>query len=126
MSQSKPEWRVLLPRKGSAAGVEVYAGDQFVCQMSHHPAQRAQAAEYARRIVACVNACEGLPDAGLKPGILMRQAAHEQELIAQRDELLAALELVVSEMDKSTRANVLLRIHENAKAAIAKAKGGAV
>lgn len=87
MSQNKPKWRVRTPRAGEAAGVEVYDGDQYVCQMSHHPAQRQMAKDYAERIVACVNAFEGVPDTALKPGIVMMQEMQAQELIAERDRL---------------------------------------
>lgn len=53
----------------------------------------------ARRIVACVNACAGIPDEQLydqEPGCLLSaMVEQEQEIMAitkQRDELLAALE----------------------------------
>lgn len=48
----------------------------------------------ARRIVACVNACAGIPtdDLELCPsGGLLHLAAHSNRLVEQRDELLAAL-----------------------------------
>lgn len=148
MSQNNPKWRVRTPRAGEAAGVEVYDGDQYVCQMSHHPAYRAQSAEYARRIVACVNACEGVPtevlevqtvleklreqdtrsDAELKSHNLHLQAeydrAHElrKDAEAQRDELLAALESLIL-FTKPSKSNAVAL--NNAHAAIASAKGGA-
>jgi hypothetical protein len=56
--------------------------------------------DYARRIVACVNACAGIDTEVLEapgPGIeTAKQIVKENELLTvQRDELLAALNLVV-------------------------------
>lgn len=52
--------------------------------------------ENARRIVACVNACEGLPDDTLGRGVILDAMTEQEQLItdltAQRDQLLAALE----------------------------------
>ena len=82
--------------------------------------------EVARRIVACVNACEGLPDAGLQPGILMRQAVHEQELIAQRDELLEELSLTLGSLKEICAERQIPRPESTirrAELAIARAKG---
>lgn len=127
MSQNNPKWRVRTPRAGEAAGVEVYNGTEYVCQMSHHPAQRAQAAEYARRIVACVNACEGVPTDVLentvqRGGALMYQQERRKAAEAQRDELLAALEsLVLFTNPKPSNAVALNNAHQ----VIARAKGGA-
>ena len=48
----------------------------------------------ARRIVACVNACAGIPTDDLEQcpsGGLFHLADHANELVKQRDELLAAL-----------------------------------
>lgn len=49
----------------------------------------------ARRIVACINACEGIPTEALECQTKWQLSA---ELIRQRDELLAALSLI--EVDK--------------------------
>ena len=139
MSQNKPQWRVRTPRAGEAAGVEVYDGAQYVCQMSHHPAQRAQAAEYARRLVACVNACDGVPTELLETstdalGALTHQQNLRKRAEAQRDELLAALEDLFAECDTGERRsdgrviNRLMPSYEGlcaAQAAIARVKGGA-
>ncbi len=49
----------------------------------------------ARRVVACVNACAGIPTDDLEQcpsGGLFHIADHANELVKQRDELLAALE----------------------------------
>lgn len=46
----------------------------------------------ARRIVACVNACAGVPDGLLHSGAYREMIQAQTELTIQRDELLAALE----------------------------------
>lgn len=130
MSQNKPKWRVLLPREGKMGGVDIYDGDQYVCQMSHHPDERQMAKDYAARIVACVNACEGLPESALKPGIIMAQVIQAQELIAQRDELLAALERLLPWAECMEYAPPGMEFSGDhpiavARAAIARVKGGA-
>ncbi len=51
----------------------------------------------ARRIVACVNACAGIPTDDLEQcpsGGLFHIADHANELVKQRDELLAALNAI--------------------------------
>ncbi len=63
-------WHVSAPRAGTAHGWEVrtYSGEKLagvkltnlVCQMSHHPRKQEEAHANAARIVACVNACEGI------------------------------------------------------------------
>lgn len=82
----------------------------------------------AERIVACVNACEGLLTTTLSEGGLgciatnVAVALGEYEALqAQRDELLAALEMVMrrGRIDDSEEAM------NQVAAAIAKAKGGA-
>jgi len=103
---SNSQWRVRHPRAGEASGVEVYAGDQFICQMSHNPAQREDAKANASRIVACVNACDGYSTEQLEAlagGNVKREVtlyadklceAENRYLKAERhsDTLLAALE----------------------------------
>lgn len=115
MSQNKPKWRVLLPREGKMGGVDVYDGDQYVCQMSHHPAERQMAKDYAARIVACVNACEGFTTASIEDctrvmggfakvdSELVRMRKEHRILKAQRDELLAALVALVADCDTGER-----------------------
>lgn len=82
----------------------------------------------AERIVACVNACEGLLTTTLSeggPGCIATHVAvalgEYEALQAQRDELLAALEMVMrrGRIDDSEEAM------NQVAAAIAKAKGGA-
>ena len=104
----------------------------------------------ARRIVACVNACAGIPDEQLydqEPGCLLSaMVEQEQEIMAitkQRDELLAALEKMnrayVNLMENARDRIIMLggdcdpvdvmeRSDPNlreSRAAIASAKGGA-
>lgn len=102
-------WRVRLPRDGEAAGVEVYAGHQFVCQMSHHPAQRQAAKDNASRIVACLNACDGYSTeqlVALAGGNVKREVTRYADKLCdaenrylkaerQRDTLLAALKALL-------------------------------
>ena len=74
--------------------------------------------EDARRIVACVNACAGLPTEQLEsspPGGILNGVAG---LITQRDELLAALEFVMS-----AHGEQLDSAFAQAQNAISKAKG---
>lgn len=80
----------------------------------------------ARRIVACVNACEGVDTEWLEQcgGVesarmfsLPHWVKHTDELRAQRDELLAALEWTARALDKKHPAAI------KARAAINKVKG---
>ena len=80
----------------------------------------------ARRIVACVNACAGLPTEQLEsspPGGILNGVAG---LIAQRDELLAALEIIAASEEFHGDSFVcdFGTLQGVARAAIAKAKGG--
>lgn len=83
--------------------------------------------EDARRIVACVNACAGLPTEQLEsspPGGILNGVAG---LIAQRNELLAALEIIAASEEFHGDSFVcdFGTLQGVARAAIAKAKGGA-
>lgn len=80
----------------------------------------------ARRMAACWNACEGIPTEALEadvPGIF-RQINRQEELEAQRDELLAALkgmlEVFGDEFGMGDSS-----VCDDARAAIDKAEGGA-
>lgn len=99
------------------------------------------------RIVACVNACEGVPTDVLentvqRGGALLYQQERRKAAEAQRDELLAALELAVEQMESDAvgieyecgcgrsleeldRLGQLPEAILEARAAIARAKGGA-
>ena len=131
------QWRVRQPRQGEAAGVEVYAGTKYVCQMSHHPDERSQARANARRIVACVNAFAGLPIELIDsmPGPVSEMALHALAVTEERDQLLAALELAKSHIgwcwDHLERMSALTRngsavVHDQIDTAIAAAKAGAL
>lgn len=84
------------------------------------------AQQYARRIVACVNACEGVPTEVLEAYTVLEKL---REKDAQRDELLAALEKAFPELDKIDRHCLgwpfVSEPVEILRAAIARAKGGA-
>lgn len=91
--------------------------------------------EDARRIVACVNACAGLPTEQLESSPLGGVLNGVAGLIAQRDELLAALEGLLADMHLRARLDgdvdsdgcVVINCGNGvlyaANAAIAKAKG---
>ena len=87
----------------------------------------------ARRIVACVNACAGISDTDLAAlaGTTILQKANESADVAkqQRDELLEALQAILEndggEGSKCFDATRLFAAREEARAAIAKATGGA-
>jgi hypothetical protein len=55
-------------------------------------------AEHARRIVACVNACEGIATEKLEAERLMNDVLrhHYMSAVCQRDELLATLQSVLN------------------------------
>lgn len=130
MSQNKPKWRVRLPREGKMGGVEVLDGDKYVCTMSHHPAERQMAKDYAARIVACVNACEGIPTEVLentvqRGGAMMYQQERRKTAEHQRDELLAALSEIAGMCEAISTNNPRHFIRKAALEAIASAKGGA-
>lgn len=102
----------------------------------------------ARRIVACVNACRRFPTdvlehdggkdfPGFWGGVAARACRKIDAVTAQRDELLAALEAFTAAQDAKRAAQGkgagpiaaaigdLIIAEEKARAAIAKAKGGA-
>jgi hypothetical protein len=87
----------------------------------------------ARRIVACVNACDGLPQDALDGGwTALGLSKHAKALEKQRDQLLAALDDLVQFFDEDElllAADVrgrLRPIAERARKHVAAAKGGAV
>lgn len=121
MSNSN-QWRVRQPRQGEAAGIEIYAGIKYVCQMSRHPGEQDMAQANARRIVACVNAMAGIPD----DNILFAQDGSVRvalaELKQQRDALLAALEQCAASMKGD---KLYVNTLAYAQRAIAATNGGA-
>lgn len=111
---------------------QIYLSDSGAANTAEGWAWRGFQIRYdlARRIVACVNACEGLPESALKPGIIMAQVIQAQELIAQRDELLAALERLLPWAECMEYAPPGMEFSGDhpiavARAAIARIKGGA-
>lgn len=82
----------------------------------------------ARRIVACVNACAGIPDNKLSDGCILELAVEQEiaimKLEKQRDELLAALEGLTGWFNSETKDSAYKYL-DKAEQAIAKAKGGA-
>lgn len=75
-----------------------------------------------RRIVACVNACRGLPTDELEQkGLVAAVGTQLLEADQLRDELLAALEFILDDCSRM----IPMCAEERARAAIAKAKGGA-
>lgn len=83
--------------------------------------------ESARRLAACWNACEGIDTEDLEAGtVSIIQKLHDQaakDVLAQRDELLAALERLIASGDVRDAAEK--GAITQARAAIAKAEGGA-
>ena len=121
MSNSN-QWRVRQPRQGEAAGIEIYAGIKYVCQMSRHPGEQDMAQANARRIVACVNAMAGIHDDNI---LFASDGSVRSTLVAmkaQRDDLLAALERCVAAMQGDA---MYFNTRAYAEHAIAAVKGGA-
>lgn len=100
---TKPEgpWRVLRPRNSEAGNVEIYHGDHYVCQFSNHPHHRGQALSDAERIVACLNAFEGMPTNLIEemPAGVAALIAEAALIMEERDRLLAALVLAHQALD---------------------------
>ena len=84
-------------------GLGPESGQTIACVMGgdksgpHFVESNTEVEANARRIVACVNACAGIPTDDLEQcpsGGLFHLADHANELVKQREELLAALEAV--------------------------------
>ena len=75
----------------------------------------------ARRLVACWNACEGLPTAWIEGGAA-DILEHAKSLKSQRDELLVALKDLMSGIFDGPDESDAARLIANARAAIAKAE----
>jgi hypothetical protein len=89
-----------------------------------HPREAQETRANARRIVACVNACEGIEDPENVVPQLRRandRALQSEPLRLQRDELLKALKALTS----ATGAVAYGAALHDARAAIAKATGSA-
>lgn len=80
----------------------------------------------ARRIVACVNACRGLPTEELEQkGLVAAVGTQLLDVEQQRDELLKALEEVHRISSGSNMTHNMMVIRNHCADAIAKAKVGA-
>lgn len=130
MGKHTPEpWRVAakaLVRLDSAYLIEAVEHHDF----KYGATLAATSQHDARRIVACVNACAGLSTEQLEASPLGGVLNGVAGLIAQRDQLLEALEMVIA--DKAPGYHDCIDDGEQecawcvARSAIAKAKGGAV
>ena len=106
MSKHTPEpW--VMSTKASGNWWHISAGNQAIATV--HAASKKRNEPYAsmfeanaRRIIACVNACAGLPTEQLESSPLGGVLNGVAGLIAQRDELLAALEGVLAVVGDST------------------------
>lgn len=90
----------------------------------HYPPEVSNA--NARRIVACINACAGFSTEDLEIApekSLHNLALFSKQLNEQREELLEALENMVSMMDSGDEHGHGSEWYKKAKSAIAKAKG---
>ena len=84
-----------------------------------------KAEETSRRIVACVNACEGISTENLEYNLPVKELAQQyNKVIRQRDELLAALERIASTEIADALWDALCMKH-TAEEAIVSVKGGA-
>lgn len=82
-----------------------------------------KAEENSRRLTACWNACEGISTENLEYGLPVKELAQQyNEAIRQRDELLAALQLLLEQDD---RREDEIWVRNKARAAIRSVKGGA-
>ena len=106
MSKHTPEpW--VMSTKANGNWWHISAGNQAIAAV--HAASKKRNEPYAsmfeanaRRIIACVNACAGLPTEQLESSPLGGVLNGVAGLIAQRDELLAALEGVLAIVSDST------------------------
>ena len=81
-------------RGDKIVSVTYYGNDGFGSDEIETEICTIQDKDYARRIVACVNALEGIPTAILEmagTGLMSEAAVEVGKLTAQRDELLSAL-----------------------------------
>lgn len=98
----------------------LYYGGHLICE-SASDANR-------RRIVACVNACAGIPTEEMEPGEYERHIIETGleigRLTAQRDELLSTLKSLMDAAGQWTeRSEALQLAHFQAHIVIAKARG---
>lgn len=90
---------------GRKVGNMIYARDGLdviaECDSSIDDVPRSVGEANARRIVACVNECEGISTADLESGaVKARYKKQRDELIKERDSLRESLRLVAEQADK--------------------------
>ena len=124
MNHTKEPWSFSPAENGLEWGVE--AGKWGVAICADAPGDGTSEAN-ARRIVACVNACAGLPTDTLEtiPSWSSAGVKTLADVVKQRDELLAALELLKEAVEHTRLAIRGIKAVEHANTAIASAKGGA-
>lgn len=145
MSKHTPEpWEyscgAIFQERGSVSIARTHGAELFQGAMTDRDAISERIKEDARRIVACVNACRGLPTDELEQKGLIAAVGSDlleldgqlAEIKQQRDELLAALEDIIAynvqyATDKygdASKAETMSCV-QRSRAAISKAKGGA-
>lgn len=125
---------------GAKVASAIYDADGVpVCIIdSMQEASREDERQMARRIVACVNACEGISTENLTDNVPLKQGLSGlnkriRDAEAQRDELLAALEAFREDVSDNRHAELASvdpysigqEVLDKIDAAIARAKGGA-
>ena len=120
-------------KRPQCGGFSLFAGDQYIGFVSDSDECTDWQAN-AERLVACWNACQGIDTADLKSGsVSIIQKLHDdvaQRVLAQRDELLAALNLLKatdfgSNVKTADDERHMDKVAAFARAAIAKVEGGA-
>ena len=102
---------------GQSPILDICSGEEEICTLNAYGFKRSeveQVHENAARIVACVNHCKGATNEEL-------EAKSYEELKAQRDELIAALEMACTVMMKDPACQFTFR---TVKAKLDKIKGG--
>ena len=136
MSENKhtPEpWRTAA-RSGFPFHIDDARGESVAMMLADDDHDEQRGLDNARRIVACVNACAGIPTDQLESGearYVRNELADIYALEKRRDELLAALEKgghslrEISLWDKTTAKDVAMAkaAYAEVKAAIASVKG---
>ena len=115
-------------------GFSLFVGDQYVGFISDSDLRTDWNAN-SERIAACWNACQGIDTADLKSGsVSIIHKLHDEaakRVLAQRDELLAALKAVDGALREAWYAGTLptsvipAHVAQQCKSAIAKVEGGA-
>ncbi len=120
-------------KRPQCGGFSLFAGDQFIAFVSDSDECTDWQAN-AERMVACWNACQGIDTADLDVGsVSIIHKLHDEVaklVLAQRDELLAALNLLKatdfgSNVKTADDERHMDKVAAFARAAIAKVEGGA-